>query len=73
MSEKYKKTFKYLNFVGHLLILVSIVTRCVSFSAFASLVCVSVGITICAVGIKICAIIAGIKRYKLIIKKEEEA
>ena len=45
MSEKYKKTCKYLNFVKNLLILVSTVTNCVSISAFASLVCILVGIT----------------------------
>ena len=54
MSEKYKKRFKYLNHVKHLLILVSTVTGCTSISAFSSLVCVPVGITSPAVGIKIC-------------------
>ena len=34
MSEKYKKTYKYLNYVEHVLILVSTVTGCVSISAF---------------------------------------
>ena len=61
MSEKYKKTCKYLNYVEHLLILVSKVTGFVSISAFGSLVCVIVGITSSAVGLKICAITAGIK------------
>ena len=59
MNEKYKKTCKYLNYVEHLLILASTITRCVSISAFASLVCFPVGITSSAVGIKICAITAG--------------
>ena len=45
MSEKYKKTSNYLNYVGRLHIFVSTVARCVSISAFASLVCVPVGIT----------------------------
>ena len=36
MSEKYKKTCKYLNYVEHFLILASTVTGCVSISAFAS-------------------------------------
>ena len=44
----------------------------VSISAFASLVCVSVGITSSAVGIKICAITAEIKKYKSIIKKKKK-
>ena len=40
MSEKYKKTCKYLNYVKYLLILASTITACVSISAFASLICV---------------------------------
>ena len=72
MSEKYKKTRKHLNYVEHLLILVSTVTDCVSISAFASLVCVPVGIASSAVGKKICAITTGIKNYKSIIKKKKE-
>ena len=64
MSEKYKKRCKYLNCVEHLLILVSTVTGCVSISAFASLVCIPVGITSSALGIKIYA------NHK---EKEEEA
>ena len=38
MSEKYKKTRKYLDCVEHLLILASTITSCVSISAFGSLV-----------------------------------
>ena len=38
MSEKYKNTCQYLNYVEHLLILASTVTSCVSISVFASLV-----------------------------------
>ena len=72
MSEKYKKTCKYLHYVEHMLILVSKVTGSVSISAFVSLVCVSVGITSSAVEIKICAIIAGIKKYKAIIRKKKK-
>ena len=69
MSEKYKKTCKYLNYVKNLLILVSRVTDCISVSAFASLVCVPVGFTSSAVGLNICVITSGIKKYKLILKK----
>ena len=72
MSEKYKKTCHYLNYVEHLLILVSRVADCVSVSAFASLVFVLFGITSSAVGLKICAITAGIKKYKSIIKKKKK-
>ena len=67
------KTCKYLSYVEHLLILVSILTGCVSISAFASVVCVPVGITSSVVGIKICTITAGIKTYKSIIKKKKKA
>ena len=63
MSEKYKKTCKYLNHVEHLLNLVSKVTGCVSVSAFVSLVYVPVSITSSAVGVKIFAIAAVIKKY----------
>ena len=52
MSEKYKNTCKYLNYVEHLLILTSTITGCVSISAFALLVCVAVGITSSVVGLK---------------------
>ena len=62
MNQKYKKTFKYLNYVEHLSLLVSTITRCVSISVVASLVCVPVGITSSAIGIKVCAITGGIKK-----------
>ena len=70
--EKCKNTCKYLNYVEHLLILVSTVTGCISISAFASLVSVPVGIISSVVGINICAITAGIKKYKSIIKKKKK-
>ena len=72
MSVKYKKTCKFLNYVENLLILVSTVTGCVSISTFTSLVSVPVGITNFTVGIKICAIIAGIKKFKSILKKKQK-
>ena len=72
MSEKYKKTCKYLIYIEHLLILVWTVTGCASISAFASLIAIPVGITTSSVGIKICAITAEIKKYKSIIKKKKK-
>ena len=45
MSEKYKKTCKYLSYVKNLLALVLIVTGCVSISAFALLVNIPLDIT----------------------------
>ena len=55
-----------------MLILVSTVTGYISISVFASLVCVSVGITSSKVRIKICAISAGIKKYKSNIRKKKK-
>ena len=52
MSEKCKKTYKYLNYGEHLLVLVSAITGCVSIPPLASLFCVPVGITSSAVAIK---------------------
>ena len=72
MSEKYKKTRKYWNYFEKLLILSSTITGCVSISAFASLVYIPVGMAYFALWMKICAIIAGIKRYKSIIKKKKK-
>ena len=72
LSEKCKKTCKYLNYVEHLLILVSKVNGCVSVSAIASLVATSAEITSSGEGIKICAIAARIKKYKSIIKKKKK-
>ena len=72
MSEKYKKTCKYFNYVECLFILASTITSCVSISAFASLVYVLVVIRSSAVGIKICKMTAGIKKYKSIIKKKKK-
>ena len=72
MSEKYKNTCKYFSYVGHLLILVSTVTGCVSISIFALLVWASVCIASSAVSKKIYPIIAGIKKYKWIKKKKNK-
>ena len=65
MSEKHKKTYKYLNYVEHLLILSSTVNSYVSVFTFVLLVCVPVGIITCA-------ITAGIKKYKSIIKEKKK-
>ena len=73
MSEKYKKTSKYLNYVEKLLILASAVTGCVSIFAYSSLIYVPVGITSSAVGISICAVTAESKRYYNYKEKEAKA
>ena len=72
MSEKYKKTCKCLNYIENVPILISTITGCVLIAAFASLVCVPVGITSSPVGIKICAINTGIKKHKSVIKKNKK-
>ena len=72
MGEKYKNTYKYLNYVEYFLFLASTNISYDSVSEFASLVCVPVCITSSAVGLKICAITVGIKRYKSVIKKKKK-
>ena len=59
ISKKFKKV---LNYIEHLLILISTVTGCLFISALASLVGIPVEITGSAIGLKICVIIAGIKK-----------
>ena len=60
-----------LNFIEHIFILASTITRCLSISAFTSIVGIPLEITSSAIGSKICAITAGIKKYKSIIKKKK--
>ena len=67
-----KKRCKYLNYVENLFTLVSTVTGSVSISASALLVHVPIGIKSAVVGLNIFAIIAGIKKYKWIIKKKKK-
>ena len=71
MSKKHEKVYRVLNYINHLLILVSTVTRCISISAFASLVEIPIGVMSFAIGLKICVITARIKNHKLIIKKKK--
>ena len=61
MSKKHKKVFTILNYIEHFVIIASVVTGCVSISAFASLVGIPIGITSSAVGFRICATTTGIK------------
>ena len=72
MSKKHKKVCRVLNYIDHSRILISTITGCVSISAFASLVGIPIGITSSTVGLKIYAITAGIKMYKLIIKRKKK-
>ena len=61
-----------LNYFEYFLILASTITGCISSSAFASLLCILIGITSHKIGLKICAIALGIKKYMSIIKKKEK-
>ena len=61
-----------LKYVEYLLVLISKFTGWVSIYAFASLVCVDIGITNSAVGIKTCAITGRIKKYRSIIKRHNK-
>ena len=72
MSKKHKKVCTTLNYIEDILILASIITRCISISAFTSLISVPIGITSSAFGLKICAMTAGSKKYKSIIKKKKK-
>ena len=71
MSRKHKKVCAALNYIEYFLILVSTITGCISFSAFASLLGIPIGITSSAIGIKICEMTAGVKKHESIIKKKK--
>ena len=71
MSRTLKKVCTTLNFIEHFLIFASTITGCIWVSAFASLIDVPIGVTSSAIGLKICAIIAGIKKFKSIMKKKK--
>ena len=72
ISNNHKNVSDTLHYMEHILILVFAVTGCISISALASLVNISMGITSSAIELKICAITVGIKEYKSIIKKKEQ-
>ena len=71
-AKKHKKVYATINYIKHFLILASTTTEYISVSAFPSLLGIPIGITSSAIGLKICAIFAGIKKYKLIIKKKRK-
>ena len=73
MSKKHKNVCRVLNYIFILLIVISVVTGCVSISAFASLVGIPTGIAISTTGLKICVVTAGIQKYKSIIKKKKKS
>ena len=67
-SKKCQNIFTVLNYIEHFLISASAVSGFVSVSPFASLLDITIGITISPIGLKVCGIIAGIEKYKSIIK-----
>ena len=69
ISKKHKKVCTALNYIKNFNIIASTVTGCVSISAFASLLGIPIEIASSAIGLKICELIAGVKKYKSIIKK----
>ena len=72
MGKTHKNVSTTLTYIEHFLILASTITGCVSISAFLSLVDILVEITSSAIGLNIWAIIAGIEKFKLIIKKKKK-
>ena len=72
MSKKHKKVCTTLNYIEDIIILASIITRCISISAFTSLISVPIGITSSAFGLKTGAMTTGSKKYKSIIKKKKK-
>ena len=68
ISKKYKNVYRILNYIEHLLILISTVARCISFTAFASLVGIPT-IQASAIELKICVMTGGIKKHKSLRKK----
>ena len=61
MSKKYKKVCTTLSHIEHFVILASIITGCISISAFASLLGLPIGITSSAIELKTCAILQELK------------
>ena len=72
INRKHKKVCATLNYIENYLTLDSTTTGCISVSAFTFLLGIPIRITSSASGLKICAITAGIKKYKLIIKKKKK-
>ena len=73
MSKKYKKVCATLNPIDDPLILAFTVAGCITISGFASLLVIPIGIMSSIIGLQFCSVTAGIKRYKLIIKKKKKA
>ena len=72
LSKKDKRVCATVNYIEHFLVLASVITGCILFFAFASLIGIPIWITSSALGLKICAITTGIKKYKSTIKDKKK-
>ena len=72
MSKKHEKVCATLDYIEHFLILASTITRCISISAFVSLLGIPIGVTSSAIGLKICSIAAGIKKHQVNNEEKEK-
>ena len=72
MSRKHKKVCATLNYIKQFHFLASKITGYILISSVTSLLAISIGITSSAIGLKICLIVAGIKKYKSVIKKKKK-
>ena len=68
ISKKRQNIFTALNYIEHFLISASAVSGFISIYPFASLLAITIGITGFSIGLNICWRIAGIQKYKSIIK-----
>ena len=64
IRKKHRKIRQVLNYIDHLLVVISTITGCVSISACVFLVGVPIGITNFANGLKNYTITPGIKKHK---------
>ena len=73
LTKQNKNVCQTLNYIEHFVNLTFTVTGCISISAFASFLGISIGIRIHRILVlKISAITAGIKNYKSITKKKKK-
>ena len=72
MSKEHIKFCRDLNYIDHSLIEISTITGCVSISAFASLVGISVEVGSSTIRLKTCVTTTAIKKYKSIFKKKRK-
>ena len=61
-----------MNYIEHMLIIISTITGCISISAVASVVGISIEILSSETGVNICVVTAGIKKYKSTNKKRKK-